>query len=101
MSRAYDSKPNIIAAQDKIVAHLGSEGAFETYYARVGNHMSYLNLPNPCQRASAIADMIVAQKPDTRAKIAKLYKPFFEYLRDQYELKSKQQFRRICDPLNP
>lgn len=94
-------KANIIAAQDKMVAHLGSEAAFETYFARIGNHLSYLNLPNPCERAVEIADMMTGKKPANRAKIAKLYKPHFEFILEKYEAKSSRPFTRVCEPLAP
>lgn len=94
-------KPQIIAAQDRMVAQLGSEAAFETFYARIGNHMSFLNLPSPCERAVEIADMMTAKNPVNRTKTARLYKPHFEFLLGKYEAKANRPFTRICEPLAP
>lgn len=91
-------KPCIIESQDELVRVLGSEKAFDNFYAAIGNSLSLLRVPDPCGRAEQIANEILAGSLQCKPALSELYKLKLAALATAYELASKRTFKRICDP---
>jgi len=91
----------IISSQDAMVAHLGGEDKFENFYAAVGNQISLINLPNPCQRVTMLRELMLSSNYSCRRGIAKAYKKHGDFIIAKYKEKGTGRlFRRICDPAN-
>src|SRR3569623_507984 len=90
----------IIGSQDQMVAYLGCEGAFENFYAALGNQIVLLNAPNPCNRALTLAQAMLKKPMTCGAQMATAYDPWFAQLESGYEQLNRGSLHRICDKTN-